>query len=114
MPCLFYSQENPCTHCKGGWVGPRSILDFCKTEKLVVSAGIQTPDFPAHNLAIILISSSCSPECYREDKNFSLLQRLEKRFLFSHPVSLSQYQLRYLVSTAVKEKFKSCKTIIHN
>jgi len=64
-------------------------LDFCKTEKFVVSAGIQTPDPPAHSLATILNSSSSSPECYREDKNFSPLLRIEKRFLIFHPVALS-------------------------
>jgi len=58
-------------------------MDFCNTEKFVVSAGIQTPLLPAHSLATVLNSSSSSPECYREDKNFSPHLRIEKKSSFS-------------------------------
>jgi hypothetical protein len=80
-PVLFSGK--PPEPLKRSWVGPRSILDFCKTEKFVFSAGIQTPDLPAHSLGTILNSSSSSPECYREDKNFSHLLRIEQNSLFS-------------------------------
>jgi len=25
----FYPEERPCTHCIGGWVGPRAGMDGC-------------------------------------------------------------------------------------
>jgi hypothetical protein len=28
-PATFYPRERPCTHCTGGWVGPRAGLDRC-------------------------------------------------------------------------------------
>ena len=28
-PAASYPRERPCTHCTGGWVGPRSGLDRC-------------------------------------------------------------------------------------
>jgi hypothetical protein len=28
-PWSLYSRERPDTHCIGGWVGPRAVLDEC-------------------------------------------------------------------------------------
>ena len=29
-PGRLYPRERPCTHCTGGWVGPRTGLDKCE------------------------------------------------------------------------------------
>ena len=28
-PAALYPRERPGTHCTGGWVGPRAVLDWC-------------------------------------------------------------------------------------
>jgi len=38
--------ERPSTHCKGGWVGPRAILERCKKSR---PTGIQSPEYPARS-----------------------------------------------------------------
>jgi len=30
---LVYPRERPCTHCRGGWVGPRAGLDRCQKSR---------------------------------------------------------------------------------
>jgi hypothetical protein len=40
--------ERPCTHCTGGWVGPRAGLDVCGKSRL--PTGIRFPDRPARSL----------------------------------------------------------------
>ena len=44
-PRSLYSRERPCTHCTGGWVGPRAGLDGCAKSRL--PNGIRSPDRPA-------------------------------------------------------------------
>jgi hypothetical protein len=32
-PAAFYPRERPGTHCTGGWVGPRAVLDRCRKSR---------------------------------------------------------------------------------
>jgi hypothetical protein len=43
-PRSFYFWERPCTHCIGGWVGPRAGLDGCGIPH---PTGIRSPGRPA-------------------------------------------------------------------
>jgi hypothetical protein len=43
-PRLIFPQEGPGTHCIGGWVGPRAVLEGCRKS---TPTGIQSPDRPA-------------------------------------------------------------------
>ena len=46
-PRLLLPRERPCTHCIGGWVGPRAVLDGCG--KILLPTGIRSPDRPARS-----------------------------------------------------------------
>ena len=48
-PAALYPQERPCTHCTGGWVGPRAGLDG---RKISSPTGIRSPDRPARSQSL--------------------------------------------------------------
>ena len=49
MPQLLFPQKRPGTHCMGGWVGSRAILD--KRGKFAPT-GIQSLAHPAHSKSL--------------------------------------------------------------
>jgi len=42
-------RERPGTHCTGGWVGPRAVLDRCRKS---CPTGIRSPDRPARSQSL--------------------------------------------------------------
>jgi hypothetical protein len=51
-PSRFTLEEKaPCTHCKGGWVGPRACLDDVEKRKFLTLRGLELrpPGRPAHS-----------------------------------------------------------------
>ena len=53
-PRPLYPQEIPGTHCTGGWVGPRAVLDGCGKSRPPI--GIRTPDCAARNESLYRLS----------------------------------------------------------
>jgi hypothetical protein len=51
-PAAFYPRERRGTHCTGGWVGPRAVLDRCGKSL----TGIRSPDRPARNQSLYRLS----------------------------------------------------------
>ena len=47
-PRPLYPRERPCTHCVGGWVGPRSGLDACGKIS-PTPTGIRSANRPSHS-----------------------------------------------------------------
>ena len=52
-PAALYLRERPCTHCTGGWVGPRAGLDRCGKSR---PPGIRSPDRPARSQSLYQLS----------------------------------------------------------
>ena len=52
-PAFLPPGKNPGSYRIGGWVDPGACLDARRREKSVVSAGIRTPDRPAHTLVTV-------------------------------------------------------------
>jgi len=50
----LYPRERPCSHCIGGWVGPRAGLDGCGKSR--PPAGIRSPDRPARSESLYRLS----------------------------------------------------------
>jgi hypothetical protein len=55
-PGRLYPRERPCTHCIGGWVGPRAGLDRCRKS---YPTGIRSPDLPARSKSLLLCVCVC-------------------------------------------------------
>ena len=53
-PAVFYPRERPGTHCTGGWVGPRDVLDSGKSPL----TGIRSPDRPGRSESLYRLSYS--------------------------------------------------------
>ena len=52
-PAALYPRERPGTHCTGGWVGPRAVVDRCGKSHL---NGIRSPDRPARSQSLHRLS----------------------------------------------------------
>jgi hypothetical protein len=52
-PRPLYPRERPGTHCTGGWVGPRAVLNVCEKSR---PTGIRSSNRPARSQSLYRLS----------------------------------------------------------
>ena len=90
----FTWRKRPCTHCTGGWVGPRASLDRCGKSR---PTGIRSPERPACSQSLYRLSYRDPPCNMKIHINLLKVIKYLKLVIFNYyvftvgPGQLSRY-----------------------